>query len=79
MACSVQTRLCGRSVGGDKVALRRPAFGLHARPQRYIEFHPSLAVAYVVNELGCNVSVFTFDQMAVRENGWCGWMRCSLW
>ena len=33
---------------------------------RYIEFHKHLPVAYVVNELGCNVSVFTFDKLAVR-------------
>lgn len=43
--------------------------------RRYIEFHKYLAVAYVVNELGCNVSVFTFDQLAVRASrGFCSWL-----
>eukprot|EP00475_Leptophrys_vorax_P037131 TRINITY_DN6362_c0_g1_i1.p1 TRINITY_DN6362_c0_g1~~TRINITY_DN6362_c0_g1_i1.p1 ORF type:complete len:400 (-),score=105.28 TRINITY_DN6362_c0_g1_i1:92-1291(-) len=31
---------------------------------RYIEFHPSLNVAYVVNELASNVAVFEFDESA---------------
>lgn len=29
---------------------------------RYIEFHPKLNVAYVVNELGSSISVFEFDE-----------------
>jgi 6-phosphogluconolactonase (cycloisomerase 2 family) len=31
---------------------------------RYIEFHPSLNVAYVVNELESNIAVFEFDESA---------------
>lgn len=34
---------------------------------RYIEFHPTLPVAYVVNELSSEVSVFEFDQKAANE------------
>jgi len=33
---------------------------------RYIEFHPSFPVAYVVNELSSEVSVFSFDRQAAE-------------
>jgi len=41
---------------------------------RYIEFHPTLPVCYVVNELSSEVSVFTFNRRAAEElmqNGPC--------
>jgi len=44
-----------------------PASVLRSGPEnmalgpRYLEFHPSLPVCYVVNELASNVSVFAFD------------------
>ena len=34
---------------------------------RYIEFHPSLHVAYVVNELSSEVAVFAFDKAIAQE------------
>jgi len=34
---------------------------------RYIEFHPALPYAYVVNELSSEVSVFEFDREAAQE------------
>lgn len=34
---------------------------------RYIEFHPTLPVAYVINELSSEVSVFDFDAEAAQE------------
>lgn len=34
---------------------------------RYIDFHPTLPVAYVVNELSSEVSVFDFDRSAAEE------------
>jgi len=34
---------------------------------RYIEFHPTLPYAYVVNELSSEVSVFEFDREAAQE------------
>jgi len=34
---------------------------------RYIEFHPTLPVAYVINELSSEVSVFDFDRLAAEQ------------
>jgi len=34
---------------------------------RYIEFHPSLPIAYVVNELSSEVSVFRFDHVVANR------------
>merc|ERR1712060_666693 len=34
---------------------------------RYIEFHPTLPICYVVNELSSEVSVFAFDRAAAQE------------
>eukprot|EP00928_Gymnodinium_smaydae_P070476 TRINITY_DN54301_c0_g1_i1.p1 TRINITY_DN54301_c0_g1~~TRINITY_DN54301_c0_g1_i1.p1 ORF type:complete len:471 (-),score=75.32 TRINITY_DN54301_c0_g1_i1:128-1456(-) len=41
----------------------RPGIGLGPR---YIDFHPTLPVAYVINELSCEVSVFEFLEDAAR-------------
>merc|ERR1719197_1471267 len=41
--------------------------GRTALGPRYIEFHPSLPFAYVVNELSSEVSVFAFDRAAAQE------------
>jgi len=41
--------------------------GRAALGPRYIEFHPTLPVAYVVNELSSEVSVFEFDRDAAEE------------
>jgi len=41
--------------------------GRAALGPRYIEFHPTLPVAYVVNELSSEVSVFEFDRQAAQE------------
>jgi len=41
--------------------------GRDALGPRYIEFHPSLPVAYVVNELASEVSVFAFDAEAAEK------------
>merc|ERR1712137_712356 len=41
--------------------------GRNALGPRYIEFHPSLPVAYVVNELSSEVSVFEFDHAAAQD------------
>ena len=38
--------------------------GTTALGPRYIEFHPSLPVAYVINELSSEVAVFEFDHIA---------------
>jgi 6-phosphogluconolactonase (cycloisomerase 2 family) len=43
------------------------AAGSTARGPRYIEFHPTLPVAYVVNELSSEVAVFQFDRAAALE------------
>ena len=34
---------------------------------RYIEFHPTLPIAYVVNELSSEVAVFRFNEEKARE------------
>jgi 6-phosphogluconolactonase (cycloisomerase 2 family) len=34
---------------------------------RYIEFHPTRPVAYVINELSCEVAVFEFDAERAKE------------
>lgn len=34
--------------------------------QRYLEFHPTLPVAYLVNELASTVSVFAFKEAEAR-------------
>eukprot|EP00435_Cladocopium_sp_Y103_P022308 s959_g5.t1 len=34
---------------------------------RYIEFHPTLPIAYVVNELASDISIFEFDMAAAEE------------
>jgi len=41
--------------------------GRMALGPRYIEFHPNLPVAYVVNELSSEVSVFEFDRSIAEE------------
>merc|ERR1712224_1056987 len=41
--------------------------GRTALGPRYIEFHPTLPVAYVVNELSSEVSVFRFDRAAADQ------------
>lgn len=41
--------------------------GRKALGPRYIEFHPTLPVCYVVNELSSEVSVFEFDLKAAEE------------
>jgi len=41
--------------------------GRKALGPRYIEFHPTLSVCYVINELSSEVSVFEFDQKAAEE------------
>jgi len=41
--------------------------GRRALGPRYIEFHPELPFAYVVNELSSEVSVFEFDRAAAKE------------
>lgn len=41
--------------------------GRTALGPRYIEFHPYLPVAYVVNELSSEVSVFSFDKAAAEK------------
>merc|ERR550525_326117 len=41
--------------------------GRWALGPRYIEFHPSLPVCYVVNELSSEVSIFDFDLAAAKE------------
>ena len=54
-----------RSGGEDRAALG----------PRYIEFHPTLPIAYVVNELSSEVAVFRFNKekaneiIAAMENG----------
>merc|ERR550532_2698987 len=40
--------------------------GRSALGPRYIEFHPTLPVCYVVNELSSEVSVFEFDRAAAE-------------
>eukprot|EP00931_Biecheleriopsis_adriatica_P054811 TRINITY_DN3228_c0_g1_i4.p1 TRINITY_DN3228_c0_g1~~TRINITY_DN3228_c0_g1_i4.p1 ORF type:complete len:507 (+),score=79.54 TRINITY_DN3228_c0_g1_i4:87-1523(+) len=41
--------------------------GKTALGPRYIEFHPTLPVAYVINELSSEVSVFEFDMAAAKK------------
>lgn len=41
--------------------------GAEALGPRYIEFHPTLPVVYVVNELASDVSVFEFDRQAAED------------
>lgn len=41
--------------------------GAKALGPRYIEFHPTLPICYVVNELSCEVSVFQFDLEAAEK------------
>ena len=41
--------------------------GTTALGPRYIEFHPTLPVAYVINELSSEVAVFEFDHNAARD------------
>jgi len=41
--------------------------GRRALGPRYIEFHPTLPICYVVNELSSEVAVFEFDMDAARE------------
>merc|ERR1712050_228680 len=41
--------------------------GRAALGPRYIEFHPTLPVCYVVNELSSEVSVFEFDRAAAED------------
>ena len=41
---------------------RRNALG-----PRYIEFHPTLPIAYVVNELSSEVAVFLFNKEKARR------------
>ncbi|CAJ1354737.1 unnamed protein product [Effrenium voratum] len=45
--------------------------GRKALGPRYIEFHPTLPIAYVVNELASDISVFEFDMEAAEaiKNG----------
>ena len=38
-----------------------------AHGPRYIDFHDTLPVAYVVNELGSNITVFAFDVGVARS------------
>ncbi|CAK9118749.1 unnamed protein product [Durusdinium trenchii] len=40
--------------------------GRKALGPRYIEFHPTLPIAYVVNELASDISVFEFDKEAAE-------------
>lgn len=40
--------------------------GRKALGPRYIEFHPTLPIAYVVNELASDISVFEFDMTAAE-------------
>ena len=35
--------------------------------RRYIEFHPTLPIAYVVNELSSEVAVFRFNKEKAKE------------
>uniref|UniRef100_A0A6U6JT82 6-phosphogluconolactonase n=1 Tax=Zooxanthella nutricula TaxID=1333877 RepID=A0A6U6JT82_9DINO len=53
---------CLRAMGSVKSG---PA-GRTALGPRYIEFHPTLPMAYVVNELASEVSVFEFDLQAAQ-------------
>lgn len=41
--------------------------GKNANGPRYIEFHPSLDIAYVVNELSSTIAVFSVNRMAVNN------------
>lgn len=41
--------------------------GRKALGPRYIEFHPTLPIAYVVNELASDISIFEFDMAAAEE------------
>jgi len=41
--------------------------GRSALGPRYIEFHPSMPVCYVINELSSEVSVFEFDHQAAQK------------
>mmetsp|Transcript_20524 Transcript_20524/g.28551 ORF Transcript_20524/g.28551 Transcript_20524/m.28551 type:complete len:515 (+) Transcript_20524:204-1748(+) len=34
---------------------------------RYIDFHPTLDIAYVINELSCTIAVFTVDRSLINE------------
>lgn len=43
-----------------------PADGRSHGP-RYIQFHTTLPLAYVINELSCEVTVFEFDRAAAEE------------
>eukprot|EP00439_Symbiodinium_sp_Y106_P033419 s6604_g4.t1 len=50
-----------RTLSDNVVFNRRKALG-----PRYIEFHPTLPICYVVNELASDISVFEFDHEATE-------------